>query len=123
MPLTLWTTPDRTRHFLVPDDAALPEGPLTLRTASGRDRTVDPEAVAPYEVSETEARAWLESQLRDVLDEAKAGVLGFVGRLRKKTAALREERRQSVDAFVAQARAAGRAEADPPASDGSPPTP
>lgn len=107
-----YTTPDRTRHFLVPEEADLPEGALPLRTPSGRERTVDPEAVAPYEVTEAEAKAWLKDQLADVLGEARSGVLGFVGRLRQRTAALREERQRIVDAFMRQARAASRD--DPP---------
>lgn len=99
----LWTTPDRSRHFLVPEDADVRAGDLALRTASGRERTVAPDAVAPYEVSEAEAKAWLKGQLEDVLDEAKAGVLGFVGRLREKTAAMREERQRAARDFMAQA--------------------
>ena len=113
--LRLWATADRARHFLVPEAADLPEGPLALRTASGRERAVDPEAVAAYEVSEAEAKAWLEGQLRDVLGEARSGVLGLVGRLRAKTASMREERERTVADFMRQARSAsGR---DTPSSD------
>lgn len=108
---SLWTTPDRARHFLVPEAADLPGGALALRTASGRERAVDPEAAAPYEVTEAEAKAWLEGQLKGLLGEARSGVLGFVGRLREKTAAMREERQRTVDEFMRQARAAS--EEDP----------
>lgn len=105
----LWTTADRARHFLVPKDRDISTGELVLRTTSGHERRVDPVAVARYEVSEAEARAWLESQLHEVLGEAKAGVLGVVGRLREKTAAMREERQRAARDF--EDRASG--DADP----------
>lgn len=101
-----WTTPDRARHFLLPEAADLPEGDLPLRTASGRECAVDPGAAAPYEVTEAEAKAWLEGQLESLLGEARSGVLGFVGRLREKTAAMREERQRTVEDFMRQARSA-----------------
>lgn len=109
--MTLWTTADRARHFLVPEHADVPTGTLALRTAGGRDRRVDPDAVAPYEATEAQARAWLADQLGEIAGEAQAGILGFVGRLRAKTVALREERQQAVEDFVSQARAAD--DADP----------
>lgn len=105
-PRHLWTTPDRARHFLLPEAADLAPGPLALQTASGRERAVDPEAVAPYEVTEAEAEAWLEGQFKGLLDEARSGALGFVGRLREKTAAMREDRERTVAEFVRQARSA-----------------
>lgn len=111
MPRLLYTTPDRARHFLVPEAADLPEGDLALRTASGRERDVDPEAVAPYEVTEDEAKAWLKDQVSDLLGEARSGILGFVGRLQRKTAAMREERERAAEEFMRQARAASEDEA------------
>lgn len=83
MPLShLWTTPGRARHFLVP------------------------EAAVPYEVTEAEAQAWLEGQLKGLLGEVRSGGLGVGGRLRAKTAAMREERKRAVDDFIRQARTA-----------------
>lgn len=88
---TIWTTLDRRRYFLLPEDANLPGGALQLRTSTGRQIEVDEEATAPYEVSEEEAKAWLKAQLGEVLGEAKTKLTGFVERLREKTAELRAE--------------------------------
>jgi hypothetical protein len=96
----LYTTPDRTRYFLVPDDVDLPPGDLTIRTCVGRERpgqerSVDAAAAASYEVSEDEARAWARDELEDVLGDVRERVLGFAERLKGRTAELREDNRQA----------------------------
>lgn len=98
-----WTTQDRTRHFIVPDDAELAPGGLALRTSTGRERTVDEAAVLPCEVTEEEARAWAKAQLGEVFGEIREQTLGFVERLRQKTAAMREENRRTWEQAVADA--------------------
>lgn len=99
----IWTTTDRARHFILPGDAELAPGDLALRTAGGRARTVDPSAVLPYEVTEDEARAWARAQLGGVLGEMRGQTLGFVERLRQKTAEMRAENRRAWDQAVADA--------------------
>lgn len=94
---------DRARHFILPDDAELAPGGLALRTSTGRERTVDEAAVLPYEVTEEEARAWAKAQLGEVFGEIREQTLGFVERLRQKTAAMREENRRTWDQAVADA--------------------
>jgi hypothetical protein len=100
---TLYATPDRTRRFLVPDDAALPPGDFVIRTAAGRERTVDEAALAPYAVTEEEAKAWAKEQLGEVFGELRGQTLGFVERLRAKTAELREENRATWEQAAADA--------------------
>ena len=89
-PRTLWSDPDRTRFFLIPDADELPEGAYELRTVVGRQRHVAEEAVGAYEVSRDEAREWLKSQFGDVLDEAKTKILGFLDKARKASRARAE---------------------------------
>lgn len=101
--VTHWTTPDRARHFILPDDAALAPGAFALRTSTGRERSVDEAAVAPYEVSEDEARAWATEQLGQAFGEIRGQTLDFVQRLRQKTADLRAENRRAWDQAVADA--------------------
>lgn len=98
--MTLYTTPDRTRYFLVPDDAALPSGDLRVRTfvgtqKPGRERLVDEATIVSFEVGEDEARAWVKEELGDVLGDVRERVLGFAERLKERTAALRDENRAS----------------------------
>lgn len=100
---THWTTQDRARHFIVPDEAELAPGPFALRTATGRERSVDEFAVAPYEVTEEEARDWAKEQLGAVFGELRGQTLDFVAKLRQKTAEMREENRRSWEQAVADA--------------------
>lgn len=95
---TLYTTPDRTRYFLIPDDADVPEGALTIRSFVGRERpgrvrSADEAAAVAYEVSEDEARSWVKEELGDVLGDVRERVLGFAERLKERTAGLREANR------------------------------
>jgi hypothetical protein len=94
----LYTTPDRTRYFLIPDDADVPEGALTLRSFVGRERpgrarSVDEAVAVAFEVSEDEARTWVKGELGDVLGDVRERVLGFAERMKGRTADLREENR------------------------------
>jgi hypothetical protein len=89
----IWSTLDRARRFIIPDDAELPPGDFALRTATGRAASVDEAAVLPFEVSDDEARAWAKAQLGGVLGELRGRTLGFAERLRRRTAEMREENR------------------------------
>lgn len=73
-PRTLWRDEAGGRVYLVPDDAALPEGGLLLRAGATRQQAVDAAAAAPFQVSRDEARAFLDARL----DGFIAGVQGRV---------------------------------------------
>jgi hypothetical protein len=73
-PRTLWRDEAGGRVYLVPDDAPLPEGGLLLRAGATRRISVDEVAVAEFEVSRDEARAFLDARL----DGWVAGVQGRV---------------------------------------------
>jgi hypothetical protein len=100
---THWTDAARARHFIVPDDAELAPGSFALRTATGRERSVDESAVAAFEVTEEEARAWAKEQLGAVFGELRGQTLDFVEKLRQKTAEMKEENRRAWDQAVADA--------------------
>jgi hypothetical protein len=68
---TLWRDETGGRHFLVPSDAALPPGPLLLRSGATRSASVAPGAVAPYQVTKDEARAFLDAQVEAWAAQAK----------------------------------------------------
>ena len=99
-PMTLYTTPDRTRFFLVPDDTDLPAGDLRIRTfvgnqRPGQERSVDEATLVSFEVGEDEARAWVKEELSVVLGAARERVMGFAERLKQRTAVLRDENRRT----------------------------
>jgi hypothetical protein len=73
-PRTLWRDEAGGRVYLVPDHAPLPPGGLLLRAGATRQVPVDEDAVAEFEVSRDEARAFLDARL----DGWVAGVQGRV---------------------------------------------
>jgi hypothetical protein len=100
---TLWFDAARARRFLVPDEAELPPGDFAVRTSLGRERTVDETALAPFEVTAEEAKAWSKEQLGAVLGEVRGKAMGFVERLRERTAEMRGENREAWERGVAGA--------------------
>ena len=82
---SLWSTPDRTRYFLIPDDRELPPGDFLLVTLTGKRREVDPAAAAAeFEVSRAEAKAWTESELKEVLGDVREKIQGALDGVRRK---------------------------------------
>lgn len=71
---TLWTDETGKRCFLIPDAQELPPGDFALRTATGRERKVDPDALTPFEVSTEEGVAWTKAQLGTVVGLLKSGL-------------------------------------------------
>jgi hypothetical protein len=80
--MTLWANTARRRFFLVPDEHPLPLGEFVLRTFTGREQRVDEAALAPYEVSEEQAKEWVKGEFGKTLDGARGAVNRFVERLR-----------------------------------------
>jgi hypothetical protein len=80
-PFTLWSDAARNRFFLVPDEPQLPSGDFRIHTITGRHQNVDPAELSPYEISEAEAKKWLEHQLSGLLDSARGAVERFVEKL------------------------------------------
>ena len=91
---TVWSNQERTRHFLIPDEAELPPGSFVLRTVVGRQRDVDEAAALAYEVSREEAKAWLSSQMSEVFGEAKDRLLGFLRKAQQEETATPPPKRE-----------------------------
>ncbi len=72
---TLWSNPERSRFFLIPDDRQLPPGDFALRTIIGRQMEVDETALAAFEVTRDEAKAKLKEQFGQILATAKGGIM------------------------------------------------
>ena len=71
---TLWSNVEKTRQFLIADIYQLPPGDFLLSTATGREWRVDPVALAKFEISDEEAKAWLKEQLRCVMKKLGTGM-------------------------------------------------
>lgn len=73
--MTLWSTSERSRFFLIPDERDLPSGNFELRTVTGRHQQVDESVLAEFEVSREEAKVWLKEQFGQMLSASKSGIM------------------------------------------------
>jgi len=81
---SIWTTVDEARWFLLPDDAALAEGALHIRNLDGRTTQVDHASLAPYEITEDQARRWAKERLGQTLNELREAIDERLGELRQR---------------------------------------
>ena len=66
---------DRSRYFLFREIDDFAVGDYVLTTSTGRQQSVDPAALTPYEITRDEAEAWLKAQLGDVLGELRTNTI------------------------------------------------
>ncbi len=69
---TLYSNPDHTVFYYIPDDVELPGGALVLQSLTGKRREVDPQAALAYEVPEERAQ--------EITREIVAGFSRGIGR-------------------------------------------
>ena len=91
---TLWSDVERSRFFLIPGDRQIPPGDFPLRTITGRQMEVEPNALAPFEISREEAKTWLNSQFGQVLEEAKGKLTNYLRNLGKSASKSQPESEQ-----------------------------
>ena len=110
---TLWSTPDRARYFLIPDDRELPPGELRLITLTGRRQEVDLAAAAEFEVSREEAKARTQAALKEVLGEVRGKIQAW----EEKAAAPETQEAQKTAAETLESLAAGLEQASATAAE------
>jgi hypothetical protein len=79
---SIWTAPDRSRWFLIPDDLTPVTGDLEIRNLVGEPRHGDPDWLTPYEITEAQARLLARDQLAHTLDELKTNIDGGLAKFR-----------------------------------------
>jgi len=79
---TLWSDATRSRFFVIPDIEEPPPGAYPIFTLTGRRKRVDANSLAPYELSEDEAKEWLKMQFADMLDNSRAAITQWVADLK-----------------------------------------
>lgn len=114
----LWSTPDRTRYFLIPEGRELPPGGLVLVRLTGQRQEVDPAAALEFEVPREEAKGWAEAELKGVLGEVRERVQGALDEMRRKweekanspeTLEVRHSAAETLDGLAAALERAGAA--------------
>jgi hypothetical protein len=81
--MELWFTADRRRFFVLPTQRELDPGPLMISTLGGTVHRVAPADLAPYEITEDQARRWAKDQLGQTLEELKQGIDDRLADLRR----------------------------------------
>ncbi|MBE9127619.1 MULTISPECIES: hypothetical protein [unclassified Coleofasciculus] len=75
---SLWLDSTRSRYFLIPDDQDLVTGDFILCNLSGDEKNVDSASIASFEITESEAKAYLQAEMNQALEEAKNAFSNFV---------------------------------------------
>lgn len=75
---TLWNDYTRSRYFLIPGDQALTAGDFILCSLKGDRKNVDSTAIASFEITESEAKAYLQAEMNQAVEEAKNAFSNFI---------------------------------------------
>ena len=68
---SLWLDSIRSHYFLIPDNQAIASGDFILYSLKGDEKNVDSTALASFEITESEAKAYLQTEMNQALEEAK----------------------------------------------------
>lgn len=79
--LHMWLNSTQTRFFLIPAEQTLPAGDLVLRTLTGQAQSVDPAAAAQFEVTEEQAKQYVQARLGEALEQIPPAVSDYLGML------------------------------------------
>jgi uncharacterized membrane protein YukC len=68
---SLWIDSKRKRYFLIPDNQKLARGNFIICTLTGIEKKVMQTAIAPFEIPESEVKAYLKAEVNQAMQEAK----------------------------------------------------
>ena len=68
----------RSRYFLIPNDQELSSGDFIILTLNGDEKKVDYNALNSLEIPESQAKAYLQAEMTQALDEAKNAFSNFL---------------------------------------------
>jgi hypothetical protein len=66
---SLWRDFKRGLYFLIPDNQDLPIGNCRIRQLKGIEKRVDPEAIAPYEISAKDAEPYMRQEVTQSIEQ------------------------------------------------------
>ena len=75
---SLWMDSTRSRYFLIPNDQELSSGDFIILTLNGDEKKVDYNALNSLEIPESQAKAYLQAEMTQALDEAKNAFSNFL---------------------------------------------
>jgi hypothetical protein len=75
---SLWLDSTQTRYFLIPTRQKLPSGDFILHNLDGEERKVNPTSLTPFEITEEEANTYLQTEIEQVMDQAKNALSNLI---------------------------------------------
>ena len=69
--LSLWINANQSKYFLIPMNENIPDGDFLVFTILGEEKSVDINAIIPFEITETEAKQYLETEIQQGLEDVK----------------------------------------------------
>jgi hypothetical protein len=69
--LSLWINANQSKYFLIPMNENIPDGDFLVFTILGEEKSVDINAIIPFEITETEAKQYLETEIQQGLENVK----------------------------------------------------
>ncbi len=81
---SIWRTADGRRYFLIPDTRPPVAGPLEIVSLDHKTASVSPDWIAPFEITEEQARRVAKDQLGEALTEIRGAIDGKLADLRQR---------------------------------------
>jgi hypothetical protein len=76
--LSLWINANQNKYFLIPINEMIPNGDFLVSTILGEVKTVDINAISPFEITETEAQQYLETEIKQGLENVKIPIVEII---------------------------------------------
>ncbi|MFN5592136.1 MAG: hypothetical protein ACK482_01575 [Aphanizomenon sp.] len=76
--LSLWVNANQSKYFLIPINEIIPDGNFLILTILGEEKSVDINAITPFEITEIEAKQYLETQIQQGLEDVKIPLVEII---------------------------------------------
>ena len=76
--LSLWVNANQSKYFLIPINEIIPDGNFLILTILGEEKNVDINAITPFEITEIEAKQYLETQIQQGLEDVKIPLVEII---------------------------------------------
>ena len=75
---SLWVDSTQTRYFLIPHRQKLKSGDFILHNLDGEEKKVNATSVTPFEITEEEANTYLQTEIEQVMEQAKNALSNLI---------------------------------------------
>ena len=76
--LSLWVNTNHNKYFLIPMNEILPDGNFLILTLLGEEKKVSINAITPFEITEIQAKQYLETEIQQGLENVKIPIVEII---------------------------------------------